>query len=247
MGGIRSITDCLVWRGPSLIRARVDRGGVTDDVLAEDRFIPPKGDDAQPCAPYIGPWVRRDAPVRALSASALTDNLRGAPGGPADPNGTSGSPPPARPMAQRVTARLDATGARRGSGRAGALGISRLPFVPAGSPHIEAEGSPSGVIDSFHAWSSRHAAWSWVEDGFDTGSVRTREARGPIVLGVSRLHIPPGRGAPSSGGTVGTPSGVIDQSPPVVKGTRGVVGSRARKNWKRMALQGVLVMTEGWS
>jgi hypothetical protein len=45
----------------------------------EDRFIPLKGDDAQPRAPYIGPRVRRGAPARALSASALTDNLRGAP------------------------------------------------------------------------------------------------------------------------------------------------------------------------
>jgi hypothetical protein len=43
----------------------------------EDRFIPLKGDDAQPRAPYIGPRVRRGA--CALSASALTDNLRGAP------------------------------------------------------------------------------------------------------------------------------------------------------------------------
>jgi hypothetical protein len=35
-------------------------------------------------------WVRRDAPARALSASAPRTNLRGAPGGPADPNGLRG-------------------------------------------------------------------------------------------------------------------------------------------------------------
>jgi hypothetical protein len=65
----------------------------------------------------------------------LADNLRGAPGGPADPNGTLGSPPPA------TDGSTDHRQADAGSARKAreplALAVSRLPFLPSESHSCE--------------------------------------------------------------------------------------------------------------
>ena len=54
----------------------------------------------------------------------------------------------------------------------------------------------------------------------------TREARDPVVLGISRLPFLPAAEHPARGEASGTPSGVTHQSLPVVKRTRSAVGSR---------------------
>jgi hypothetical protein len=102
----------------------------------EDRFIPPKGDDAQPRASYIELWVRQAPPIRVLPASALADSLRGAPGGPANPNGTSESPPPAD---RWVTGYREA---RRGGGWAHGYSPRELSTV---SPGGQTDSSPEGT------------------------------------------------------------------------------------------------------
>jgi hypothetical protein len=90
------------------------------------------------------------------------DNLHGAPGRPADPNGTSRSPPRAdrwlNGLPRGSTPRRPEA-ARRGRRESRSCwGLSRLPFLPAGSPPRR-RNTPFGVLHSLYPRSSGRGRW----------------------------------------------------------------------------------------
>jgi hypothetical protein len=119
-----------------------------------------------------------------------------APGGPADPNGTSGSPPPGDrwinglPPDQR---RLGAEGER-----AARVGCLPPPIPPVRESLMRVGGAPAGVIHSLPQWSSGRVAQSGLEGGIvrslrHRGVARARLARDECPAD-ARTQSPPGAG-----------------------------------------------------
>jgi hypothetical protein len=126
----------------------------------------------------------------------LADNLRSAPGGPADPNGTSGSPPPGDrwinglPPGRR---RLGAEGER-----AARVGCLPPPIPPVRESLMRVGGAPAGVIHSLPQWSSGRVAQSGLEGGIvrslrHRGVAQARLARDECPAD-ARTQSPPGAG-----------------------------------------------------
>jgi len=124
-------------------------------VSAEGGFLTPRS--RRLTRPLMSGSAKRARP--RLIRVRLADNLRGAPGGPADPNGTSGV---------RLRRTDGPTGHHEARHRATTreardpvvLGLSRLPFLPAGSHSMRVGGTPTGVIHSLPQWSSGRAGGS---------------------------------------------------------------------------------------
>jgi hypothetical protein len=117
-------------------------------------------------------------------------------GGPADPNGTSGSPPPGDrwinglPPGRR---RLGAEGER-----AARVGCLPPPIPPVRESLMRVGGAPAGVIHSLSQWSSGRVAQSGLEGGIvrslrHRGVARARLARDECPAD-ARTQSPPGAG-----------------------------------------------------
>ena len=132
------------------LRVHLTTGGDCGEPPRESPLSPPKQRDSQPggngeagdTRPDLSPPAScllgppRRARPRLVSVRPA-DNLRGAPGGPADANGTSESPPPAdRWLIGLPRGSTPAAGRGRREIRS-CWGVSRLPFLPAGSTPCE--------------------------------------------------------------------------------------------------------------
>jgi hypothetical protein len=133
-----------------------------------ERLRPPQGGSPARLAPtlrssecdHLGP-PRRARP--RLVRVRLADNLRGAPGGPADPNGASGSLFPGDRWINGLP--RGSTPARRGRRESRSRGgVSRLPCSRQGVTHASGRNSP-GVIHSVLTVVKRKRRASGVEDG----------------------------------------------------------------------------------
>lgn len=111
------------------------RGGVF--VSAEGGFLTPRS--RRLTRPLMSGSAKRARP--RLIRVRLADNLRGAPGGPADPNGTSGSPPPADRWSHG-SPRGSTPGDDAGGERSGRVGALPPPFPP-GRESLHASGRNS--------------------------------------------------------------------------------------------------------